>query len=378
MGFKSILRKFGVRRRGAGVRPEHPLPYKEKNPIYLKLVEILKELKILVYIWIALLVILVGIDLIPWNKSGFLGNLLAEFHGLLLDVLVFGLLIVIYDRIVLERRRKIALYVDEIDVLRDLKGEDVTHKIIAFVKKLDGLGFKGIDLMDCNLEKAIFNKLSLENAKFSGAVLNEATFSFANIQGARFSDAKLKNVTLVAVQGGNARFCETDLTNAIMEDCRITDSYFGMVKLTGARLSGSDFQSSNFECAGFQRATIYQTDFQDAVLEGADLTESTLDTVGFKNANLSGADFRNATMKQTPFNWGTYFVYFTGADLEGVNFEGADLHGADLIGAKNLTIEQLSKAKSLYQTKLDPELEQQIREKYPYLLEKPKDNSDGS
>jgi hypothetical protein len=46
---------------------------------------------------------------------------------------------------------------------------------------------------------------------------------------------------------------------------------------------------------------------------------------------------------------------------------------AELRGVKNLTVEQLRKVKTLYQAQLDPELEEQMKEDYPHLLEKPKD-----
>ncbi len=47
---------------------------------------------------------------------------------------------------------------------------------------------------------------------------------------------------------------------------------------------------------------------------------------------------------------------------------------ANLEGIRNLTIEQLSKVETLYGARgLDPELERQIKEKYPHLLEEPKE-----
>jgi hypothetical protein len=47
------------------------------------------------------------------------------------------------------------------------------------------------------------------------------------------------------------------------------------------------------------------------------------------------------------------------------------LWGANLEGAKNLTVEQLSTVKTLYDAHLDPPLLEQIRRRYPHLLEKP-------
>ena len=56
--------------------------------------------------------------------------------------------------------------------------------------------------------------------------------------------------------------------------------------------------------------------------------------------------------------------------------EEADLRDANLTGAKNLTIKQLSGAKTLYQAKLDPDLIKKVKKNCPYLLEKPKEETD--
>jgi hypothetical protein len=62
-----------------------------------------------------------------------------------------------------------------------------------------------------------------------------------------------------------------------------------------------------------------------------------------------------------------YLSYFvTTPYLEEAKFEGANLEGA-----KNLTIDQLSKAKTLYDTKIDDQLLIPLKEKYPALFEKP-------
>jgi len=74
----------------------------------------------------------------------------------------------------------------------------------------------------------------------------------------------------------------------------------------------------------------------------------------------------------------TQKVNFLLTKLKKVDIQETDHYEADirefycLRGVKNLTIEQLSRVKSLYKAKLDPEIEEQIKEKYPHLLEKPK------
>jgi hypothetical protein len=62
-------------------------------------------------------------------------------------------------------------------------------------------------------------------------------------------------------------------------------------------------------------------------------------------------------------------AHLQGADLRGAVLVQANLPGADLRGVRNLTLDQLSEVKSLYRARLDPELMEQVQEKYPHLLE---------
>ena len=49
------------------------------------------------------------------------------------------------------------------------------------------------------------------------------------------------------------------------------------------------------------------------------------------------------------------------------------LHGANLQAVKNLTVQQLGQAKTLYQAHLDPGMENQLKEKFPQLFSEPQD-----
>ncbi len=85
-------------------------------------------------------------------------------------------------------------------------------------------------------------------------------------------------------------------------------------------------------------------------------------------ANLSGAEFIEANLSEAKL----YEANLSGANLLKANLSGAKFSGANLSKAKNLSCEQLLKAKTLYNAKLDPELEKPLREKHPELFEEPK------
>jgi proteasome lid subunit RPN8/RPN11 len=120
----------------------------------------------------------------------------------------------------------------------------------------------------------------------------------------------------------------------------------------GANLDGADFEGANLEGADFKKANLEETDLEETDLTGANL-EGT-DLIG---ANLAGADLKEVNLKR--------------ANLRSANLKGANFEGANLKGALNLSIEQLSEVKTLYNAKLDNELLMPLKEKYPALFEKP-------
>ena len=87
------------------------------------------------------------------------------------------------------------------------------------------------------------------------------------------------------------------------------------------------------------------------------LIEANLQRAILVGANLRGGNLEGANLERV--------------NLQTVNLWRANLEGANLWGVHGLTIEQLSKVKSLYDAKLDPVLMAQVKEKYPYLLEEP-------
>jgi uncharacterized protein YjbI with pentapeptide repeats len=94
--------------------------------------------------------------------------------------------------------------------------------------------------------------------------------------------------------------------------------------------------------------------------------------IRFEGANLIGAGLKRVDLKGAHLKG----AHLEGADLEGADLEGADLEGADLTGAKleeasGLSVDQLSKVKTLHNTKLDEELFLLLNKKYPTLFEVP-------
>lgn len=105
---------------------------------------------------------------------------------------------------------------------------------------------------------------------------------------------------------------------------------------------------------------------------GLILEELTYKELIFKELNLKRLNFKELTLKGVnPVGANFRRVDFQEADLYGANLDGANLGGVDLTRTLGLTVNQLSKVRTLSYAKLDEELEILLREKYPALFKEP-------
>ena len=151
------------------------------------------------------------------------------------------------------------------------------------------------------------------------------------------------------------------------------------VNLSGSNLSGANLRGSDLRGANLIGAYLHKTDLEGANLEGAslqgaDFWAADLEGANLRHGNLKGANLRHANLQHANLEEANLsFTNPWGANLTGANLEGAKLVWIALRGAEGLTIEQLSRAKTLYTAALDPELMEQVKEKCPHLLKEPKD-----
>lgn len=129
-------------------------------------------------------------------------------------------------------------------------------------------------------------------------------------------------------------------------------------------IKGAPLRGKSLRYINAYRAFLVNADLQGANLQNADLREAKLQGAFLGKANLQKADLSYANLQKADLSG----AKLQGADLSGAKLQGANLSGADLRGVKNLTVERLSKAKTLYEAKLDPDLWELIEEHYGHLL----------
>jgi len=139
-----------------------------------------------------------------------------------------------------------------------------------------------------------------------------------DLRGANLAQARLVRADLSAADLSGAKATEINLIRA---DLRAAD--LSWAELNGAQLTGADLRGARLNTAK---------------LGGAFLTDARLAQANLTQAELDGADLRRADL--------------SGADLSGAELGEADLSSANLQTAKNLTQQQIEKARGNADTKL--------------------------
>jgi uncharacterized protein YjbI with pentapeptide repeats len=231
---------------------------------------------------------------------------------------------------------------------------------------------KNAKLSDANLENAFLLEANLENADLYRANLKNAFLLEANLENAKLSDANLENADLEEANLENANLSDANLENAFLDDINLENAKLSDANLKNADLSDANLKNADLSEANLKNADLYRANLKNAVLSDANLENADLSEANLENAVLSDANLKNAVLSDANLeNADLEEANLENADLSEANLKNANLLYANLIEAKFLTIEQLSKVKTLYETELDSNLLKQVKEKYPHLLEKP-------
>jgi BTB/POZ domain-containing protein KCTD9 len=152
-------------------------------------------------------------------------------------------------------------------------------------------------------------------------------------------------------------------------NCYLPRTNLNYANLIGSNLNSANVSQSSLIEANLENARLNQTNFENSNLNQANLKGAYASGANFKDAFLIKSQFENAFLIKANFN----NAFLMEANLQncyvmGADFENASLYKADLRGAKGLTIEQLSKVKTLYLAKFDDEILEQIKTSLPELV----------
>lgn len=152
-------------------------------------------------------------------------------------------------------------------------------------------------------------------------------------------------------------------------NCYLARTNLNYVNLKGSNINSSNMSNSSLIETNLENTRLNQTNLENSNLNQANLKGAYASGANFKDAFLIKAQFENAFLIKASFkNAFLMESNLQGSYLMGADFENASLYKADLRGAKGLTLEQLSKAKTLYLAKFDDELLDQVKNQIPELV----------
>lgn len=154
-------------------------------------------------------------------------------------------------------------------------------------------------------------------------------------------------------------------------NCHLSRTNLNYVNLGGSNLNSSDISNAFLIETNLQNTRLNQTNLENSNLNQANLKGAYASGANFKDAYLIKAQLENAFLIKSNFkNAFLMESNLRGCYLTGADFENASLYKADLRGAKGLTLEQLTKAKTLYLAQFDEEILNQIKSSIPELVGK--------
>ncbi len=186
-------------------------------------------------------------------------DILVEAHGMLFDILLFGIILSIYnynqaiksERIKQkeDKKARITKYLDEIDDFRGWNEKEAVYRIRGIIKRLNHLGIIEIDLRNTFLQGAILKgvalkKSNIESANLSGVNAENGNFESAsflgsNLESIRIDKGNIKksNLSRTILIGANLSFA--DATEAKILDSNLSKAYLDHINLTSADIANS-------------------------------------------------------------------------------------------------------------------------------------------
>ncbi|POF27838.1 pentapeptide repeat-containing protein [Roseibium marinum] len=141
----------------------------------------------------------------PGPLGQLLVNILVESHGLLFDILLFGVVIMAFELRESERDQ-VKRHKEEIDDFRGWNEKEATYRIVGNIRRLNRLGEKDVDLSRTHLAGADLSRLELDGADLIKANLEGASLKNCSLVGAKLSGANMEGAAVDGADFTGAEF----------------------------------------------------------------------------------------------------------------------------------------------------------------------------
>lgn len=193
------------------------------------------------FLWFGLMCYLNSKDV---GENGFSWHdLLVEANGMVFDLLVFGILLSIYEAL-REKKEKIERLYEEIDDYRGWDEKEAMFRIVGAVRRLNKLQVSSVLLYNCWLRKAHLQYTDLRGAQLVRADLRGACFEFTDLREANLRHTDLRGASLKGanLEGANLSWADLRGTNFAygLNNHRITEDKTHLLEMITTNLLETD------------------------------------------------------------------------------------------------------------------------------------------
>lgn len=192
-------------------------------------------------------------------------DVIVESHGVLFDLLVFGILLSVYEAL-REKKDKIERLHEEIDDYRGWSEREATYRIAGSIKRLNKENIHKMDLSGCFLYALQLHGINVENSDINGTDLCNTRLYDIIAKGANFEGAYLHKSLIIGSNFEKALLWRSEFDNGV--------------------IFRTSFKESDLQGVSFKGANIKETDFSTANLLGANFESAILEDVIFKHAHV--------------------------------------------------------------------------------------------
>jgi uncharacterized protein YjbI with pentapeptide repeats len=352
------------------------------------------------YIAIPLVLILSIVSYKVGESVPIISGMHTELLGFLFDILLFGIVLSLYDSWK-QKRLDIQRHKEIINDFRDWKEAEATFRITGSVRRLNSINAsEKIDLSSSYLRETKFEKMNLSKARFD----------FSDLKKTSFRDSILNEASFYKTDLRNTRFSKVDLRKAKFTYANLQDAIIWLSNLQGADLWKANIKNAVFFFADLRdmpdltakhlcearslAGVKIDDELKKEVLKlcPEKLDEGNYEELDDGNIRIKDDRWDKAKAHYMFFKWipeirsdlsGTNLtdvdmreIDFTEADLSHANLKGANVRAADFTKANlknviNIDAKQLCRAKSLYETILDTKLYEESYKLCPEKFSKP-------
>lgn len=182
-------------------------------------------------------------------------DILVEANGLVLDILILGLGLTIFEYF-RSKREQITNLQMRIDDYRGWKSDEAKHRIMGSVNRLIELGIYQFNLNSCFLVGSDFSDTNYSGTTFLFSTIDNSSFIRANLTNSSFIGASVKESYFTLSTMNNTNFMSADLQNSFLTSINLHNCELSRVNLSEANIIDCIFENCNFTDANLNNTIV--------------------------------------------------------------------------------------------------------------------------